>query len=297
MPAPSAGTSYSGKSGILALESTDSGGTVAYHPAISINPSKPTGVNVPLLINNTSSPTSYYQGIVAAGLSVNALMYLGLQNAAFFARAILGQPDTSAAGYWDATIYPNSLGSAAENYFKSKFTGLSISGSEGQPLQLSYALESCDPESTGTALAAPAAGPLNSGQIATFEDLTFTGASNVKAFAMTLQPATAPSGGVAAGTNSKYPKVPAGLLQQNFIGTLSLTQVANPATKLCGGSIEDTLTVDFGTSANNGVAMVMHCIETINRDPLTINERTETHSYRMFSSTSPGMPISIADLT
>ena len=294
----SPGTATNGFTGAIAIQSTDTGGSLRYIPCYNIDPQVYDGQEPVMLINNTAFPVNVVRGTSYAVITLTCPLIALLHNADFFARAVLsGVGDTGASGYHTMTVWADNLGGDTPKvYGRCKFASMRLrstfSQQAGQQITfLDFTIWSADPESTTvTAAAAPPAGALSVGGILGFGQSVFTGASSVVGTELTINTGIQFIPGVTQGNNANYPVLPNGIMLNTIGGTVRLTQIRNPATALVNGP----LITAFGTTGA-GVSFAQQLRRMMNSKRQAGGINYVTNSY-FLNSLSGASPLVVSDL-
>ena len=269
------GTSINGVTGSLSILDADGAGTLRYLPTLSVNPQISRGDSTIQLVNNAGYVVNKVKGSASASVSFNTFIFQGLTNASFFNNAVSsGSGDTGSSGYSQLTLRSNNQGGeGAENYYKAKCAGMSGSvrfsnNGAAQALQLSMQYLCADPLSTTTALAAPPAGALATSGILGFAQASFSGASDVVAVSWNLTTGAQFIPGVVASSNPEFTSLPKGVQQTILDGTVTITQIKNPATRLGALGNDGTFVLNLGTTGN-GIALTFNVMPMMTSKPTT----------------------------
>lgn len=296
------GTAVVGTTGSLAIMDKDGVGTLRYIPVANVTPTISRGDSVIPLVSNDFYPSNVVKGSVMADVSIETYLFVGLINAAMLNAAVgNGAGDVGTAGYSQITVRSNSQGGeGAQNYGRSKCASLNgsvrFSNNGGaQAMRLGLRYTSVDPLGTATPLAAPAAGSLSNANILGFAQASFTGASDVVAVSFSLDTGLAVIPGVVAGTNAEYGTLPKGLLQTILSGTVTLTQIANPATRLGSSGSGGTFTLSLGT-VGAGISMQFEVIPMSQSKSVEVGIGYIQNTYVLKSVNGTDCPFFCADL-
>jgi len=271
------GVAVNGVTGSLAIQGKDGSGTLRYIPVAQVTPTITRGDSVIPLVNNAAFACNLVKGSAAAEIQIDTYLFAGLMNADFFnAGFASGGGDTGASGYNVVTLRSNNeSGEGAQTYAKSKFAGMSGSvrfsnDGSAQACRLGMRLMSVDPLSGSiTALAAPSAGALSTTGILGFAQAAFSNASEVTAVEWNIDTGLQVVPGVVAGSNSEYPSLPKGVMLTELMGTVKITQIANPTTRLGSSGSGGTFTLSLGTTGA-GIALSFAVIPMADSKPTTI---------------------------
>ena len=297
------GTSINGATGSLALLDKDGAGVLKYLPVIQANASVTRNDSTPALVNNVPFPVNTIRGTALGSIGIDSYIHAGLHNAAFFNDLVAsGAGDTGASGYSTITMRSNNQGGeSAQVYGKCKAETLSGSvrfdrngGASAMRIGVSYL--SADPLSaTVSAAAAPSAGALSTSSILSFVSDSFTGASNVVAVSFNIGTGLVVVPGNTTGSNAEYPILCAGLMQMTQGGTITITQIANPTTRLGSAGAAGTFTISAGV-AGAGILMTFSVIPVSISKPVSVGIGMIESTYMLRSVDGVIAPFTVTDL-
>ena len=297
------GSAVNGVTGSLALQGKDGVGILRYIPAATISTTITRGDSVIPLVNNVAYAVNKIKGSAMADISVDTYLYASLLNADFFNAAVGAVAgDVGTAGYNVVTIRSNNQGGEGPQTFaRAKFAGMSgsvrFSNNGGaQAFRLGFRMTSVDPLSVGVvALGAPAAGALSLGGELGFAQASFAGATDVVAVSFNLDTGITVIPGNVAGTNSNFPSLPKGVMQTVQVGTVTITQIANPATLLGLSGANGTFVMSLG-AVGAGVSMTFQVMPMSYSKPVETGIGYVSTTYALLSVDGVTAPFVVADL-
>lgn len=296
------GVATSGKTGSTAIQSLEAGGVLRYIPNASFGMIITRGDSLVPLRNNAAFSGNKVLGTIVGRFTMALPLIPTATPADFFARAIGSvSGDTDISNYHKITDWPDNAGGAALTHSLCKFgtfegqLNFSTNGA-AQALGMRLTGLVVDPESgTATPLATPSAGALACGGVKGFAQSVITGATEVVGVSWGVSTGADITPGNRAGTNTKYPRLAKGVLQQDLTGTVTITQHRNAATVLGGDGSDGTLDIAVG-SVGDGLGLTFDLMPIEVAKPSTQNINLITSRYMLKSVDCVTTPMRFRDL-
>jgi len=238
-----------GKSGAIAYQ--PSGGSTVYLPQTQADFQISNGTEVIDLINNAAYPSNAVQGTTIGSFVLDMPYTLAATPAAFWTTAFLsGAGDYNTVNFHQLTQYLDGAGSTPVNYNNVKFSrwqgGVTFSPNGAAQIAMNRVSGLIQDPVHGSALAAPSAGALSSGNdILGFANTSYTGVSSVTALNWMVSTGLVIAPGYNAGSNPLYPYLSNGFVQTTLVGDLVVTQSAYAGTVASGVT---TIVMNLGGS-------------------------------------------------
>ena len=298
-----AGEITSGRGGYTATKSNETGGVVVYLPKQSFSVTVPTGkVPVPL-VNNNGATANNAQAPVIGNFQMSLPFISEIMTTAWFTRAFCSTTyDTDAHNYHTLQNCPDGNGGATDVHALAKFASLSFNlewnlSGMAQAMGMRASGMIIDPYSGSvTALTAPTAGTaLSLGNVKGFAQSGFSGATDVVSVTANIFTGLAPTAGTRTGTNSRYPVLNKGLIQNEQTGNVTIVQPRTTTTIIGATGAGGAFSVSVG-SVGAGRIFTFALQPAVMNQTCGLGPNYVSNTYFLQSVDGSTLPFSVSDM-